>query len=409
MPQTSELERIFAPLLKLLARHMNAHRFLWLLALACFLIAWNRGLALLYGLFSLIVAVQALSWLLPWLAIRTVRVSRAQQGPAQAQRTLHLHYQLSAPSPRYYITLTERLPCCADQPEHLHHLPSITRKTTFTTDVTCNRRGVFTLNTIEIGCSWPFGFVHRSKQLDTPACQLVIMPNTFTIEHLPTLRSDISAIDGYNQTAQPATQKEFAGVREYRFGDSLKHIHWGASARHQTLVVREYESHDRPHFLLVLDARPDADIGNAPLSSFEYAITIAASMIEYAIAQQVGLHLMAFGQQPLELTVAPGNRNSHDYLERLAWLRADGNIPYPHAVSQAMQHYGEINTLVTFRNQSELPALPRLSTGHIDIILQDESFDYPMRRYRDGWQTHSETHKTLHVSRNSELETFFEK
>ena len=408
MSAHNELERALEPLLDWLARHINAHRFLWLLALACFLIAWNRGIALLYGLFSLILAVQALSWLLPWLAVRTVRVSRTQQGSAQAGRMLRLRYQIDTPRPRYHIVLNEYLPCCTDQTGQQHFLPSTTGSTTFTTDIDCDRRGVFTLNRISIGSSWPFGFVNLSKSIDTPPCQLVIMPHTFNIAHLPTFRSDISAIDGYHQTAHPAMQNEYSGVREYRFGDNLKHIHWGASARTQTLIVREYESHDRPHFLVVLDARQEADIGDAPLSSFEVAVTIAASMIEYAIARQQGLHLMVFGREPLELTVAPGSRYSHDYLEQLAWLRSDGDTPYAQAVGQALQKYGDINTLVTFRNQSKSPALPKISTGHLDIILQDESFKYPTRRYPEGWRSYSEIHKKLYISRNSDLEKLFD-
>lgn len=407
-PRDRELEETFKPVLAWLGRHVNAHRFLWLLALACFLIAWNRGIALMYGLLSLILALQALSWLLPWLAVRSVTVTRTQLGPAQAGKRLKLRYHLDVPATRYHMVLKEALPCAVELPVQMHFLPSVARGTGFEAEVLCDRRGVFTVNDIGVSSGWPFGFVDLSVPLETPPCRLVVMPRTFRIAHLPMLRSDIPAIDGFNQTAQLSRQSDFAGVREYRFGDSLKHIHWSASARHQELIVREFDSHDRPHFLVVLDARPEADIGDAPHSSFEYAVSIAASMIEYAIDRQLGLHLIAAAGQPMEISISQGCRDAYEYLEQLAWLNADGDTPYPEAIQQALANCGEVNTLVTIRNQSQSSIMPRVMSGHLDILLQDESFIYPVRSYHEGWATESPSHKTLHLSRNSNPEALFQ-
>ena len=406
-PRDRNLEEAFKPVLEWLVYHINAHRFLWLLALACFLIAWNRGIALMYGLLSLILALQALSWLLPWLAVRSVTVTRTQLGPAQAGKKLKLRYHMDVPTTRYHMVLNEALPCAVGLPVQMHFLPSVDRGTRFDAEVLCDRRGVFTVDNIGISSGWPFGFVDLSVSLKTPPCHLVVMPRTFRIAHLPMLRSNISSIDGFNQTAQLSQQSEFAGVREYRFGDSLKHIHWSASARHQELIVREYDSHDRPHFLVVLDARPEADVGDAPHSSFEYAVSIAASMIEYAIERQLGLHLIAAAAQPLEISIAQGCRDSCEYLEQLAWLKADGGTPYLEVIQQALVDYGEVNTLVTIRNRSPSSKMPRITSGHLDILLQDESFIYPVRSYQEGWVTESPSHKTLYLSRNSNPEDLF--
>ena len=86
---------------------------MWLLALVSFLVAWNRGMDLLYGLVALILAVQVLSWLLPWLAVRGVSVERKQSGRAQAGKTIKLHYRVHSKKPSYHIVLTETLPCSA--------------------------------------------------------------------------------------------------------------------------------------------------------------------------------------------------------------------------------------------------------------------------------------------------------
>lgn len=403
----SELQRSLQPLLDWLARHVNGHRFLWLLALACFLIAWNRGIELLYGLLALLLAVLAVSWLSPWLAVRTVNVSRRIHGPVQAGKPFTIEYRISAPRPRYHLVLTESLPVSGGQTLSRHFLPSIEKDATFTAPATCPRRGVFDLESVTVGCAWPFGFVYRQRAVATPPCRLVVMPATFPIETFPVLRSDIHAIDGYHRSSRPDMQTEFAGVREYREGDNIKHIHWPASARHEELIVREYDSHDRPHLLVVLDARRSADIGEGHESTLEYAVSIAASLIEYAIEHQWGLHLYASGRQPFELSVAPGNHDRRTYLEPLAWFKADGETPYPQAVQEAVRRFGDVNALVTFRNQSEAFILPSVRTGHCEIVLQDRSFIYPASRSSDGWQTREEGRAVLNVRCDSDLSTLF--
>ena len=48
-------------------------------------------------------------------------------------------------------------------------------------------------------------------------------------------------------------QDSFAGIREYRRGDSMRHIHWRASARRDEWIVREYEQVENAELVLVLN------------------------------------------------------------------------------------------------------------------------------------------------------------
>lgn len=407
MSSQTELDQSLKPLLRLLERYMNAHRFLWLLSIVCFLIAWNRGIDLLYGLLCLVIALQAVSWLLPWLSVRGISVSRQQLGGAQAGGALRLLYTLHAKRPRYHIGIADDLPCCASDETTRHFLPSIGRESRFEALVSCERRGAFTVEDIALSSGWPFGFVELTVRRPTPPTLLVVKPRTYPIRRLPLLRSNLTALDGYHPTSHSNTQHEFAGVREYRYGDSLKHIHWAASARHQELIVREYESYDRPHFLVIVDASANSDIGEAPESSFEYAVSIAASLIEYAIEQQIGLHLIIDCQHAVKFTLAPGAKNSHDYLERLAWVQADSPRPFSEVVHHALAEFADVNTLITLRNTHSELNLPALTSGHLDIQLQERSFLFPFQPYQEGWVNHAENKKTLYIKCGSELATLF--
>ena len=46
----------------------------------------------------------------------------------------------------------------------------------------------------------------------------------------------------------------FAGIRDYRFGDSVRHVDWKATARGQTLKVREFES-EAQHSVILAPTR----------------------------------------------------------------------------------------------------------------------------------------------------------
>jgi len=401
------LDQRLRPLLDWLKRYFNTHRFLWLLALASFLVAWNRGLDLLYGVFALVLAALAISWFLPWLTLRSVRVTRGQARPARAGGELQLNYRVAADRPSHHLLLHETLPCSVGESPAPIHIPGVSGHLNLSRAHPCDRRGVFTLDQMTLGSAWPFGFVTYTRHVKTPPCRVLVMPRTFPIRALPVLRTDIAAVDGYNQTARPDINSQFAGVREYRFGDSLKHIHWSASARHQELIVREYESHDRPHLLVVIDGQAEANVGRAPWSSFEYALMIAGSLIEYAVERRIGLHLMVGSATPLTLTLPPGARNPDDFLEPLAWPQADGHRPYAALVAEAMERFDSVNGLVTMRNKGQETALPPVDTGHLDIVFDEQSFLTPGNGYRDGWRDHGGGRHTLFVHRNSDLEALF--
>lgn len=386
---------------------VNAHRFLWLLALACFLVAWNRGLDLLYGLIALVLAVVLVSWLLPWLAVRRVSIERRQQGPARAGGALTLAYTVRTPRPCHHLILGEDLPCSTMDGAQVRHLASVRDGTTFSIGFGCDRRGVFNTRQLVLGSAWPFGLVEVTRPRSTPRCRLVVLPKTFAIRALTVLRTDLESIAGVSTTAHPAIDHEFAGVREYRFGDSLKHVHWPASARHQCLIVREYESRDRSHLLVVVDARAGTDIGQAPESTFEYAISIAGSLIEYAIENGTGLDLYIDGRPPLAFAIPPAANRSLDYLVKLAPVRAEGHRPFASVVATAMAHYGHAGALITIRNRADAGALSGVRGDHLDILINEVSFGGHAGDQSDGWRTDASGAHTLLVNRTSNLERLF--
>lgn len=85
-------------------------------------------------------------------------------------------------------------------------------------------------------------------------------------------------------------------IREYRPRDEMRRIHWPSTARTGTLMVRREEHAWEPSALILLDNRAGAHTGQGSRSSFEWAVSAAAS---------VGVHLLDAGYD-IDLTDADG-------------------------------------------------------------------------------------------------------
>lgn len=67
----------------------------------------------------------------------------------------------------------------------------------------------------------------------------------------------------------------FHAVREYAPGDELRHVHWKATAKTGTLMVRQYEESQSARMGVIFDARPDEYANDA---EFELGVSVAASL-----------------------------------------------------------------------------------------------------------------------------------
>ena len=75
-------------------------------------------------------------------------------------------------------------------------------------------------------------------------------------------------------------------IREYRPRDEMRRIHWPSTARTGTLMVRREERAWEPSALILLDNRAASHSGSGANSSFEWAVSAAAS---------IGVHLLDAG------------------------------------------------------------------------------------------------------------------
>jgi uncharacterized protein (DUF58 family) len=83
--------------------------------------------------------------------------------------------------------------------------------------------------------------------------------------------------------------------RAYRNGDELRRVHWRSTARYGELMVRREEQRWQDRAVLILDSRRSAHTGSGPSSSFEFAVSAAASIGVHLARQGLDGHLLTDG------------------------------------------------------------------------------------------------------------------
>ncbi len=81
-------------------------------------------------------------------------------------------------------------------------------------------------------------------------------------------------------------------IREYRDGDDLRRIHWPATARTGDLMVRQEDRPARRRAMILLDPRAGAHQGHGASSSFEWAVSAAASVVAHLAGLGYATHLI---------------------------------------------------------------------------------------------------------------------
>jgi uncharacterized protein (DUF58 family) len=143
----------------------------------------------------------------------------------------------------------------------------------------CSRRGYYPLGSMMVSSGDMLGFYPRSTLIPSEDC-LTVYPALY-----PVLQPQLPALYPLGETHSQRRIFEdptrTIGVRDYTFQDSLRHIHWKASAHHQKLQVKVFEPTTtlKLALFLAVDSFPLGGVDDD--DDFELAISAAASLARY--------------------------------------------------------------------------------------------------------------------------------
>ena len=105
------------------------------------------------------------------------------------------------------------------------------------------------------------------------------------------------SISGLHRSPLHGLSVEFADHREYAPGDDLKRLDWRAYARSNRYQIKRYEEESNLRATIVLDASASMGYGRGPMTKFQYAATLAASLAALLVKQRDAVGLAVFDRQ----------------------------------------------------------------------------------------------------------------
>jgi hypothetical protein len=144
-------------------------------------------------------------------------------------------------------------------------------------------RGVYKLSSVEVSTPFPFGMswaVRNLRPQGEHEESTIVYPRSWSLNgtFLAELLGQASSMGlSFTETLALTQSTSVRTIREFRLGDSLRHIHWASSARLGKILVREFDSETLPVFDLYLDLC--ANWLNR--EQFELAICLITSLINF--------------------------------------------------------------------------------------------------------------------------------
>jgi uncharacterized protein (DUF58 family) len=244
------------------------------------------------------------------------------------------------------------------------------------------RRGRVTWAPAQLRVRTPWGWFEWQRQVgDTQS--LNVYPNFAAVARYAWLAGDRRLAEmGIKTYLQRGSGTDFKQLAEYKMGDSIRHIDWKATLRHQRPIVREFQDERDQSVLFLLDCgrRMRADEGEASPdgSHFDQALNALMLLAYVALKEGDEVGAMTFGAAPgQDRHFAPrkGGAALNALMARLCDIEPQAvHSDYVSAAQQVMrvQRKRSLVVLLTnFRDEdaAELgPALQLLRSRHLVIL-----------------------------------------
>lgn len=158
--------------------------------------------------------------------------------------------------------------------------------------ITGVRRGVWPIGPLVVRTVDPFGLAQREQAFGETRT-VTVVPEVFT---LAPLSVKVGAAGGTAQTSSSRLGQgsDNLSPRRYIPGDSMRRIHWRATAHRGDLMVRQEEEESSPDALVVFDrsaarwARP----GDEADPAFENAVSMCASVAVHLVQEGYGVDVI---------------------------------------------------------------------------------------------------------------------
>jgi len=280
-----------------------------------------------------------------------------------------------------WLRINETVPLALHAPNFVRRVTTLRprERTSISYELDCRRRGYYPLGPLYVASGDVFGFAEAERR-EPATSYLTVYPEIIPLTRLgfPS-RSPFGAIKSRQRIFEDPAR--VIGVRDYRAGDSLRRIHWKASAKERALLVKKYEPAISLQTAIFLNLNREEYDRRLRFDAPEWAIVVAASIASHLVEQRQAVGLMTNGRDPAArdgdrsgapLPPRPGRLHLMKILELLARVEAWETEPFSSWIQRASLPLSWGDTVVAITptgDEETCRALHQLCRKGFSVIL----------------------------------------
>lgn len=345
-------------------------------------VGFSLGSGWIFTLFSMLFALIVMSIIWPLVDIGKIEVSRSAPPRASVGEAARTSLNLTNHGRRAKSLITVSDDFLSERGEIALERLQTGKSQTVDMKKTCRRRGDFTEGEVNLSSSGPFGLIKFSRRIAVPS-HTVIYPEIVGLEHFDS-RLSTSAGESLVSLGVRGHGPGFFGVREFQHGDSLRSIHWRATARSAGLMIKEFEEEGHSPVEIFLDLNKEVHAGEEPDTSLEFMVKFAASIASHFLLRNREVNLNgACSKRPGRLEA----KSIHSALDWLAGVEADGEVELEKLIASHLEKTPAPEMyILTTGTDSTLSLLNSISTRRNikPIVLDLSTWDDRVEKKVDG-------------------------
>lgn len=182
------------------------------------------------------------------------------------------------------------------------------------------RRGVYRQSAFGIRTKFPFGFLEKTRRVDSQM-ELVVYPR---VEPTGEFYEILPLLSGEIESMHRGRGYDLHSIRDYVTTDSARFVDWKASAKSGALKVREFAREDERRLILALDPslpHTDSEVDAEKQSEkFEQAVSLAACIAWHFFEVRA---VMQFSTPHMTTPMTAAGEIIYDVLRELAYIEPD--------------------------------------------------------------------------------------
>jgi len=201
-------------------------------------------------------------------------------------------------------------------------------------------RGEHHLDAFTASALVPLGLA-QGRPVSSSGCKFLVVPRLASVARLRTPPGSRYQLGGVALASKTGQALDLLGVRPYRAGDPVRHLHARSWARAGIPVVREYQEEYFSRIGVVVEsAVPEA-------RKLEAMLSLAAGVVAHLSRGEALIDLLVVGDRVHELTIGRSLGFLDQALDLLACVESERTSPEPEVlVARLGEHLGRLSCVI---------------------------------------------------------------